>query len=672
MEIYGAVLDGVNGKLIVVDSDIISDRRGIKIIGARGIEVREAAEKVSRVLSSPQLDGINKNGLITIDLRPGDFKIRGETLALAMAIRAYVALIMNPVSEELPTPPRDGASDEEMQTYQQKCDEIRNAEKLRKKKLIHLEKDSNAYLLIGGITLDGRLYPPERGLMGLISAGKQNTKIIVPETCGGYAKIAQKMLIKQGKKVEIVLANTFQEAADIVDGTSKGKKPTKNHVATLSEFNPRSGSTPDFSDIVGQTKAKFALEIAAAGGHNILLWGPQGEAKSMLSKAVPDILPNLKWEEIAEVNKIYTAKGLLKPYEAIRERPFRRVGASATMAGLLGGGTDPEPGEISLAHTGVLMIDEFNLMHSSTMEELRVPLEEGFYDITRRVGTRRFPAQFCLIATMNPCKCSYYGEFWCSVCHRVVGDINSRCNEHPDAKTLHRCECNRANDIKRFQNFSGPILDRIDLRVQIFSVDPYLTEETETSADIQKRVNRAIDKQFQRYKDIEGLSRNAQINHTHIKRNILDASESAKIMARMIYRKHRLNMRSFVRLHAVARTIADLKGRNQILDDDVLRAHQIMGKRSYELFSLSQVESYVDTAPKEDTKRAKEALEELAKAVGNEMVLRKYTSARVAKEAGVPLNAVRSILAGTYSKITTDARKLFTWVQRKKKTSMER
>ena len=186
-------------------------------------------------------------------------------------------------------------------------------------------------------------------------------------------------------------------------------------------------------------------------------------------------------------------------------------------------------------------------------------------------------------------------------------------------------------------------MDRIDLRVQVFSVDPYTTEESESSEEIRKRVERAIDKQMERYKGVEGVMRNAQINYSHVKRNVINVSPTATRTAKMIYDQYRLNMRTYVRLHAVARTIADTKNRNEILEDDIVRAHQVMGKKSSELFDLTRAVADIETAPKKEGKRARDALRVLAKAVGDEMLLGNYTLQGLSRESGVSKTTIRSI-----------------------------
>jgi hypothetical protein len=206
----------------------------------------------------------------------------------------------------------------------------------------------------------------------------------------------------------------------------------------------------------------------------------------------------------------------------------------------------------------------------------------------------------------------------------------------------------------------------------VFSVDPYLTEESENSQDIAKRVERAIDKQFERYRGITGISRNAQINFTHINRGLIGLSHSGEKSAQWIHRKYKLNMRSYVKLHAVARTIADLKGRTEILDDDIVKAHQVMGKESSEIFDLTRVETDIQSVSGEDTIKAMEAMRALASAVRDEMLLNKYTLSGLSKESGLQREAISEILDGRVSKITPDARKLFSWVQRRRKASLPR
>lgn len=588
MKIYGSILEGIEGKLIEVESDINPElAKSIKILGARGIAVNAAAEKVLRVLPAVLPEGMEAKGLITVDLIPipSEGGHRGDALALPIGIRAYLALLFQEMPDP-PEPPKPGATDEKIREYNESLKNIKTLASARAKILKHIQEDTSEYLIIGGIHLDGRLHAPERGLMGLISCAKNGMKVIVPNECAGFAYLTKLMLDKQGKSINVRVASTFAEAVAMINGTFRGGGVKSSDLEKMEMFKLPYSDYHNFSEIVGQQRAKYALEIAAAGGHHVLLWGPTREGKSTLANAIIGILPSLfakkklygTVSDLAEINKVYTAKGLLRPNQYVGHRPFRSVSAKTGAPGLIGGGRNPQPGEISLAHCGVLMIDEFNFMDRQTIEQLRVPLSEGYIDVVREKGSYRFPASFTLIATMNPCRCSCYGEYECPQCRKVVGDINGRCRDHPTAKPLHRCRCSQ-QDIRPYQNFSSPILERIDLIVQVFSVDPYSTEtEPESSEEVKKRVDRAIKKQAVRYKDIPHIRCNAEVKHKDIVKNIINMDDSAKRAAKDIHQKYRLNTGSYVRLHAVARTIADLKDREIMTTEDIIEAHKIMGR----------------------------------------------------------------------------------------------
>ena len=309
---------------------------------------------------------------------------------------------------------------------------------------------------------------------------------------------------------------------------------------------------PDFSEVKGQENVKRALEIAAAGGHNILIVGPPGAGKSMMAKRLPGILPDMSRGEMIQSTEIYSVAGLTsREHPIVSMRPFRAPHHTVSAAGLSGGGTSPRPGEISLAHNGVLFLDELPEFRSDVLEVLRQPLEDGEVTVSRVAGTVTYPSRFMLVCAMNPCKCGWYG--------------------HPSG----RCRCTE-RDVRRYHSkISGPLLDRIDLIVEVPALDyEELSRRSsaERSADIKKRVNAAREIQRRRFGG-DGTMCNAHIGSREMSEICaLDAEGEALMHA--AFDSMGLSARSYDRILRVARTIADLDGQERISPEHVAEAIQ--------------------------------------------------------------------------------------------------
>lgn len=486
---------GNEGVIIDVECHKSNGLPSIVIIGFTNKSVDEAKERVRSAFSSSKIDLPRKR--ITINLAPADIPKDGTSFDLAIAAAILLA------------------------------DDRISSDKLR------------GSLVLGELGLNGTIRPV-RGIIGKLLYAKQKgyKSFYIPKD-----NMSQASLIPG---ITITPVSTLKDLyLDLTDTVSL-KRVSSN--GTLPPTNPSDVSLQDFSDVVGQARAKRALEIAAAGMHNVMLSGAPGAGKSMLAKAMPSILPEMILEEILEVTHLHSLAS--RQYDRIiSQRPFRSPHHSASGISIIGGGSTPRPGEISLSHHGVLLFDEFPEFNRSTIEALRQPLEDNVITVARAKDTVTFPANFILIATSNPCPCGYYG-------------------------TSKPCSCT-PSEIQRYQKkISGPIIDRIDLYVDVDEVKHKTLlrgNGEQSSQDIRKRVLNARTRQAERFN--KSAKTNASMTNREIKK-YLKLSKPAEALLNQAAERLAISARSYMRTIKVAQTIADLDGADTISEAHIGEALQ--------------------------------------------------------------------------------------------------
>lgn len=497
VKVYAAALQGIDATIVTIE---VNSSRGIKffLVGLPDSAVKESHE---RIVSALQVNGYRfPSRQIVVNMAPADIRKEGSSYDLPLAIGILASA--GEISEE----------------------------KLSR------------YLIIGELSLDGSLQPIKGALPIAISARKQ----------GFDGFILPKQNAREAAVVNNLNVYGVENIKEVIEFFNGERELLPTIVNTREEFyQQQSNFSYDFSDVKGQENVKRALEVAAAGGHNVIMIGAPGSGKSMMAKRMPSILPPLSLGESLETTKIHSVAGKLSKNDSlIATRPFRSPHHTISQIAMVGGGSNPQPGEISLAHNGLLFLDELPEFNRSVLEVLRQPLEDRYISISRAKYSLEYPASFMLVASMNPCPCGFYN--------------------HPTKA----CVCNPGQVHRYLNRISGPLLDRIDIQIEIVPV-PFekMAEQHigESSACIRERVIKARKIQEQRFANHPGIYCNAQMESKLLNQYAVPDEQGLKILRNAMTRLN-LSARAYDRILKVARTIADLEGCPQITSSHLAEA----------------------------------------------------------------------------------------------------